>query len=507
MSTSIHGATLSGIEALPVEVEVRVLGGQMGRFLLTGLPGTTVKESRDRVRSAINASGFEFPRRSILVHLAPGDLKKEGPLLDLPIALGVLLASEQLISDRAARFLVAGELALDGRVRNVRGILPIASMAARLGFEGLLTPRRGADQAALSRSAPAFGVNSLTEAVAFLAGHLDLQPGSADNVAWESAHDFGPDLDEVRGQQESKRALAVAAAGLHNLLLIGPPGSGKTMLARRMSGLLPDLHEQQALECALIRSVDDPAFTGLDRRPPFRAPHHSCSAVALTGGGPCLRPGEISRSHHGLLFLDEFPEFPRNAIEALRQPLEDRVISISRAHGSVTFPAEICLVAAMNPCPCGYRGHGRITCRCSDSAVQRYTQRVSGPILDRFDLTVEVPPIEPRDYFDSRPAHDAGRLKEGVRLARERQLRRLKDCGLRVNSQMGPREIERHCTLPERARDLLLSTAEQKNLSARALTRVLRVARSVADLRDGEQITREDLAFALSCRLFQPSLE
>lgn len=500
MLPTIFGATLFGIDAIPVEVEVRLIGGLMGRFQLSGLPDLTVKESRDRVRCAVRASGYQFPRQSILAHFAPADLKKEGNLLDLPLALGTLAASGQIVLD--SRVLAIGELALDGRVRPVRGILPIALAARRLGVSALLAPAAQAAQAAWVDDLRVLPIESLKDAVGWINRQIELEPARPEPPKHDS---LGcEDLSDVRGQEEAKLAVGVAAAGLHNLLFVGPPGSGKTMLARRLRGLLPPLDREQALECSRIQSVVSPRKLDLVAAPPFRSPHHTASTVALVGGGPLLRPGEITLAHHGVLFLDELPEFDRKSLEALRQPLEERTVTISRATGTVVLPADFCLVAAMNPCPCGMRGarspQKRDLCRCTEISVKRYTERLSGPLLDRIDLVVEVPAIDASRLLEPAPANDTAELLHRVEIARQVQRERFADSPTRANGRMTRAEVEKHCALDPKGRALVARAATAQNLSARAVVRALRVARTVADLRAAPTIAADDVAVALAWR-------
>lgn len=498
MHTTILGATLLGIDAVEVEVEVKLQRGLMGKFLLSGLPDTAVRESRDRVRSAIQACSFRFPRNTLLAHFAPADLRKEGNVLDLPLALAVLSANEQLPNPRFQRVLAVGELALDGRVRPVRGILPIAATARKLGVDAFLAPAETASQAALVDGLPVYPVASLIEAVALMLGKLDIDCARPEPPKTRS--DAFEDLADVRGQEDAKLAIAVGAAGLHNVLMVGPPGSGKTMLARRLRALLPALDPTQALECARISSVVAPRRIELSREPPFRAPHHTASPVALIGGGPWLRPGEITLAHQGVLFLDELPEFDRRALEALRQPLEERTVTISRAVGSIQLPADFCLVAAMNPCPCGYLGTEKPGCRCSEFALRRYSEKLSGPLLDRIDVSVEVPAIAADRLLSRERGESSAELKARIDRARELQAHRFAGTPIRGNGRMAGPDIERHCVLDDAGRGLLLKAAERQHLSARAILRALRVARTLADLRASDRIGSQDVALALNWR-------
>ena len=489
---SLRSRGQAGLNAYEVTVEVHLAGGLPG-FAVTGLPAAAVRESKDRVRAALQTSGYKVPARKVTVHLGPADIPKQGGRFDLPIALGVIKA-ELNLTWSTERFEFLGELSLNGDLRPITGALP-AVLAARSAGHCLVLPAANAGEAALVADAEVYSARHLNEVVAHLngAGRLPRVAPAPPRATPPQA----PDLADVRGQAFAKRALTVAAAGGHNMLMVGPPGSGKSMLAERMSGLLPPLQPSDMLRVASIASVaGDPSAANPSLLPPFRAPHHTSSAQALVGGGGRPRPGEISLAHQGVLFLDELPEFSRDALEALREPLESGVARISRVHEQLAFPAEFQLIAAMNPCPCGYLGDGTERCRCTPSKLERYRDRISGPLLDRFDLHVEVPRVSFADVAEPMQSGESAALREVVEQARERQLER----SGKLNARLDSRSLWRVVDLGAEQRALLKRAADRWQLSARSSLRVLKVSRTIADLDNSGHVTAGHVAEALQLR-------
>ncbi|MBQ1253096.1 MAG: YifB family Mg chelatase-like AAA ATPase [Alistipes sp.] len=501
MVVRTHTGAVSGIGAVMVTVEVSITGGGLGLYLV-GLPDNAVKESEQRVRSAFENSGYKMTARKCVVNLAPADLRKEGSGFDLPIAVAILAATEQLEAAELEDSVFVGELSLDGSIRGVKGVLPVVAEARSQGFKKIYVPHDNIMEAAVVEGIEAYAVGSLKELAAALCGETKLEPtcSAMPNMSEEQA--YVDDFADVKGQAHVKRALEIAAAGGHNVIMIGPPGSGKTMLARRMPSILPPMSMEEALETTKIHSVAGKlgASRGLMSHRPFRAPHHLASPVALIGGGQNPQPGEVSLAHNGVLFLDELPEFGHGVLEVLRQPLEDKHISIARARYAVDYPSNFTLVASMNPCPCGYYNHPTKECSCSPAAVHRYLGRVSGPLMDRIDLHVEVTPVGREELSSELSSEPSSVVRERVISARRIQAERFKGLGIHTNTMMSSAMLRRFCPLSAAARRLLDAAMERLQLSARAYDRIIKVARTIADLAGVEDIEPQHISEAIGYR-------